>query len=168
MFKKKTPVPPYILEVLTTEYLIDGTVDGDTRLYFPKAEMVSPPIELNTVKIQTTRPVDIPAQYCEQFVLVGDNLVALIPRIEIDQLKQYLDWLMSDKPLMGTFYVAHYKISGKLMFLRKGFFEDQMHMLDVHISSLAQGTHWGELDAPFILLNTQWLHGYAPGEDSVT
>ena len=35
--KKKQPSPPFVLQVLTTEYLIEGTVDGDTQLYLSSA-----------------------------------------------------------------------------------------------------------------------------------
>jgi len=166
--KKKTPVPPYALQVLTSEYLIEGTVDGDTSLCFPEDEMENTPIQLNSVKIQTTKPVDIPAMFCEKFIIMRDNLVALIPRIEIDQLKQYEAWQDNDIPIEGVFYVAQYKMTGKLMFLSEDLYEREMPIVDVHITSLVPGTRWGELYAPFALLNTHWIHGYEPVKESDT
>ena len=163
--KKKSPVPPYTLQVLTTEYLIEGTVEGDMGLSFPEDEKENTPLQLNSVKIQTTKPVDIPAMFCEQFIIMGDNLVALIPRIEIDQLQQYEAWQENDVPVEGVFYAAQYKMTGKLMFLSEDLHEREMPIVDVHITSLTPGTHWGEIYAPFALLNTHWLHGYEPTQE---
>jgi hypothetical protein len=61
--KKKQPSPPFVLQVLTTEYLIEGTVDGNTRLYFPTPHVLGCiPIRLTSVQIQPTRLFDIPTQ----------------------------------------------------------------------------------------------------------
>jgi len=37
-----------------------------------------------------------------------------------------------------------------------------MPIVDVHIASRAEDARWGELRAPFALLNIRWLHGYEP------
>ena len=54
-------------------------------------------------------------------------------------------------------------MQGKLMLLHDdGHFESEMPMFDVHIASQIPGTRWGELHAPFALVNGRWLHGYEP------
>jgi hypothetical protein len=161
--KKKQPSPPFVLQVLTTEYLIEGTVEGDTLLYFPELDILdSPPLRLTSVQVQTTRPADIPTRTCTQFMVMGDSAVALIPRMEVSQLAQYEAWKVADIPLLGMFYFGPYVMQGKLMLLRDGFFEGEMSMFDVHIASRIPGTRWGELHAPFALVNGRWLHGYEP------
>lgn len=161
--KKKQPSPPFVLQVLTTEYLIEGTIEGDTILYFPELDILdSPPLHLTSVQIQTTRSVDIPTRTCAQFMVMGDNAVALVPRMEFSQLAQYKAWKVANIPLLGVFYFGPYVMQGKLMLLRDGFFEGEMPMFDVHIASQIPGTRWGELHAPFAVVNGRWLQGYEP------
>jgi hypothetical protein len=161
--KKKQPSPPFVLQVLTTEYLIEGTVDGNTRLYFPTPqELGSIPIQLSSVQIQPTRLVDTPTQTCPQFAAWGDSAVALIPRVEVTQMAQYEIWRIPKIPLRGVFYFGSYLVQGTLMRLRADSFGSELPIFDVSISSQAPGAHWGELRAPFALVNIHWLHGYEP------
>ncbi len=161
--KKKQPSPPFVLQVLTTEYLIEGTFDGDTLLYFPQPEVLgSTPIRLTTVQIQPTRLVDIPARTCTQFEVWGDSVVALIPQVEVTQMVDYEVWKVPKIPLQGVFYFGPYLVQGTLMRLRDDSFENEVPMFDVHITSQAPGAHWGELRAQFALMHIHWLHGYEP------
>jgi hypothetical protein len=162
--KKKEPSPPFVLQVLTTEYLIEGTVEGSTRLYFPQPEVLdSTPIRLTAVQIQPTRMVDTPAQTCAQYAIWGDCAVALIPRVEVTQMEQYMVWSVPKIPLRGVFNFGSYLVQGTLMRLRDDSFESEVPMFDVCITNQALGARWGELRAPFALMNIHWLHGYEPG-----
>lgn len=161
--KKKPPLPPYILQVLTTEYLIEGTIEGDHRLYLPSLEeMDSFPLRLTSVQVQTTRLEDIPTQTCAQFMVMGDNTVALIPRMELSQMPQYDVWKIPNVAIQGVFHFGPYLVEGRLMLARDGFFENGMPMFDVGISSRIPGTRWERLQAPFALVNGRWLQGYEP------
>jgi hypothetical protein len=161
--KKKQSLVPYGLQVLTTEYLIQGTLDGNARLYFPEPEMQgSRPISLSAVQIQPTWREDIKARKCAQFEVWGDCAVALIPQVDITQLNQYEVWKIPAKPLRGLFYFGHYIVQGTLMRLRDDTFEKEAPMFDVHITSQSPGTLFGELHAQFALMNNHWLHGYEP------
>jgi hypothetical protein len=161
--KKKQPSPPFVLQVLTTEYLIEGTVDGNTRLYFPRPEALgSIPIHLTSVQIQPTRLVGTPTQTCTQFAAWGDSAVALIPRVEVTQMTQYETWSVPKIRLRGVFYFGSYLVQGTLMRLRDDSFESAAPMFDVIITSQPPGEYWGEIRAPFALVNIHWLHGYEP------
>jgi hypothetical protein len=163
MFGKKKPtLMPYTLQVLTTEYLIQGTVDGDAHLYFPEPEVLGGPIRLANVQIQPTWREGIKARTCDQFEVWGDNAVALIPQVDFTQLVQYEVWKIPAKPLQGSFYFGPYLVQGTLMRLRDDTFEKEVPMFDVHMTNLASGTKWGELRAPFALMNMHWLHGFEP------
>ena len=163
MFKrKKTPIPPYTLHVLTTEYLMDGTVAGDEILHFPERDEIMSFPTLKSVKVQTTLPFDVPTQFHDQLVLMGDSLVAYIPVIELSKLEQAEAWKVPDIEVRGTAYVSHYKIEGRMMFLREDMCDLELPVFDVRISDMLPGTHWVEISAPFALINTHWLHGYAP------
>ena len=164
MFGKKKPaLAPYALQVLTTEYFIEGTVDGDARLYFPEPEMQgSKPIKLANVQKQPTSREGIKARTCDQFEVWGDNAVALIPQVDFTQLVQYEVWKIPAKPLQGSFYFGPYLVQGTLMRLRDDTFEKEVPMFDVHMTNQASGMKWGELRAPFALMNMHWLHGFEP------
>ena len=161
--KKKPPQPPYSLQVLTTESLIEGTIEGDRRLYLPSLNVMdSFPLRLTSVQIQTTRLEDIPAQTCAQFMVMGDNTVALIPRMEVSQMSQYDVWKIPNVAIQGAFHFGPYLVQGRLMLSRDGFFENEMPMFDVGITSRIPGTRWEKLQAPFALVNGHWLQGYEP------
>jgi hypothetical protein len=162
--KKRPPSPPYVLQVLTSEYLIEGTVAGNTMLYFPTpGSLGSIPIRLTSVQIQPTRLVDTPTRTVPQFEVWGESAVAIIPRMEISQSAQYEGWRIPKIPLRGLFYFGSYLVHGTLMRGRNDSFESEVPMFDVTISNQAPGAKWGELSAPFALLNIHWLHGYEPG-----
>jgi len=161
--KKKQPSPPYVLQVLTTEYLIEGTVDGNTMLYLPTpGSLGSLPIPLTSVQIQPTRLVATPTQTYPQFEVWGETAVAIIPRMEVSQMAQYEGWRIPKIPLRGLFYFGSYLVQGTLMRGRNDSFEREVPMFDVTITNQAPGAHWSELRAPFALMNIHWLHGYEP------
>jgi len=160
--KKKQALPPFTLQVLTTEFLIDGTVEGDTSLYFAGQDTSIPPLQLTSVKIQTTGSVEIPIQTCAHFLVMGINVVALIPRMEVTQMAEYEFWTLGKKPFLGVLHVGPYEMQGKLMLLAENHFERQIPIFDVRIASRVPGAHLGELFAPFALVNFHWLYGYEP------
>ena len=139
-----------MLQVLTTEYLIEGTVDGNTKLYFQEPGILgSVPFQLSSVQIQPTRQANAPTQTSAQFAAWGDNTVALIPRMDVTQMAQYETWSIFKIPLRGVFYFGSYLVLGTLMRLRDDSFESALPMFDVSITSQAPGPRWGELRAPF-------------------
>ncbi len=161
--KNKQPPAPFVLQVLTTEYLIEGTVDGNTKLYFPEPDVLnSNAIQLTSVRIQPTRLGDTPVQTCAQFAAWGDSAVALIPRVEVTQMAQYAVWSIPKITLRGVFYFGCYLVQGTMMRLRADSFDREVPMFDVTITSQTPGARWGELRAPFALMNIHWLHGYEP------
>jgi hypothetical protein len=162
--KKKQTLAPFALQVLTTEYLIHGTVDGNTHLYFPQPELQgSRPIPLTSVQIQPTRLLtDISPRTCTRFEVWGDSAVAFIPQVDISLLVDYDVWKIATIPLQGIFYFGPYLVHGTLMKLRDDTFETDVPMFDVHIISQAPGTHLGDIHAQFALMNIHWLHGYEP------
>jgi hypothetical protein len=144
--KKKPPSPPYILQVLTTEYLIEGTVDGNTHLYIPTpGSLGSIPFRLSSVQIQPTRLVDIPTRTYPLFEVWGESAVVIIPRMEVSLMAQYEGWCIPKIPLRGLFYFGSYLVQGTLMRGRNDSFEIDMPIFDVTITNQVPGAHWGEI-----------------------
>ncbi|RME87466.1 MAG: hypothetical protein D6770_09290 [Anaerolineae bacterium] len=91
-------------------------------------------------------------------MVLGHNVVALIPHIALDQLADYKFPKIPQTSIQGMFYFGPYVMRGKLMVKADGLFAawKQIPMLEVQISR----TPWGEINAPFALVNCRWLHGY--------
>jgi hypothetical protein len=153
--KKKAPLPPYVLQVLTTEYLIEGTIASDVYL-----KLGNPQLQLAPAQIQSTRSAAVPPQVLSQFTLVGATSVAFIPRTEIIQLPQYAVWKEYKTAMPGTHYVGPYVMQGRLMGLSSGFVDNEPPIFDVHIT--CPGTDWAGLYAPLAVISLHWMHGYIP------
>lgn len=163
MFKKDKPVPqPFVMQVLTTEYLIEGTAPGDTHLSNFRGLDFWSPFRLTSVRITTTGPTKVPAQYVPQFMVSGNSVVALLPRMEISQMADYEAWIEHKIPCAGMFHVGPYLIGGTMMFLCEDRIEEEMPMTDVQIRHIVPEAALGELSAPFILVNPSWMYGYEP------
>ncbi|RME59160.1 hypothetical protein D6779_04960, partial [Candidatus Parcubacteria bacterium] len=96
---------------------------------------------------------------CPEFMVLGHNVVAFIPHIPLDRLADYNFPKVTQTSIQGVFYFGPYVMRGKLMMKSGRPFSawKQIPMLDMQIP----GTPWGEINAPFALLNCRWLHGYA-------
>ncbi len=164
--KKKQPPPPLVLQVLTTEYLIEGTLEDDPPLYSFAEPEYSIQIPLTSAQIQPTGPGDIPLRTSIQYVVSSYDVVALIWQSEITQISGYkgmepiaIRRKMSKNVLSGVFYVGPYVMEGKRMSMMANVPEHPMLLADVHIASRVPEARWGGLLAPCALVNTRWLEG---------
>src|SRR5512145_1156416 len=118
MFGKKKPqpppLPPFPLQVLTEEQLIEGTIASETDFVYHSRGMVLP-IPLTSVQIRGTGPLDIPPRTYAQFTVMAHTAVAVIPRVDYTLMKEYEIWKLSTYPMQGVFYFGPYVIQGKLM-----------------------------------------------------
>jgi hypothetical protein len=163
--KKKEPLPPYILQVLTTEYLIEGSISGETRLYFfETGKVVGAPLTLASAQIQATQAEGFPPRAALQYTVLGNSTVALIPHMQFDLLPQSIAWKQYKKPLTGTFYVGPYVMKGSMMLLNESIYDEDHPVFDVHITSQVPGSGWPGIYTPFALVNMRWLHGCIPDQ----
>ncbi len=167
MFKKQKnenlQLPPYVLQVLTTEYIISGTVEGDRRLYFSKVELMdSAPICLTAVKVQPLRQGSETAWTCQQFMLWGENTVALIPLREYTQLLDHRKYDNYKYAISGNFWFGPYRIQGRLMLVNPDLYSEEMPIFDARITCAIPGATLHEIITPFVIVNGHWMHGYEP------
>ena len=163
MFRKSKPVPPpFVVQVLTAEYLIEGTAQGDACLDGFRGLDLWDPLRLTAVRITATGSVEVPVQSLPVFMVSGDSVLALVPRQEVSQMALREVWEVHDIPCPGIFHVGPYLIRGTMMFLRKDSIEEVMPIFGVHITHTVPGAALGELTAPFILVNPRWMVGYQP------
>jgi hypothetical protein len=161
--KKTSPLPPYFLQVLTTEYLIEGMVPGNTALYFcepdkPLGSLIRP----TPARIQSTQNANLPAREVPQFVVMGGSSIALIPHMDITQMAQYVLWKTFPKQRSGIFFIGPYMMRGKLMMLTDDIYKKDSIIYDVNITSQGPGSAWSGLSSPFALVNTPWILGFIP------
>jgi hypothetical protein len=159
----KPPLSPFVLQVLTSEYLIEGTAPGDTLFSFPLPGQIGIPIPLTSVQIQATRSVEVPARTCNQYILLRINALAFVPQMDFTQIPQYSIWKQYKNSITGMFHLGHYWMTGKLMTMSPGFLKNESPVFDVRFGSQITGMHWSEFTAPFALVNCSWIHGWEPG-----
>jgi hypothetical protein len=163
MFGKKKPaLPPYTLQILTAESLIEGTVAGDASLYFAGQDTSTTALPLTSARIEAAGRADIPPRTCARFVVLGSQVVALIPRVDVTLMEEYEFWTMSKKPYPGVLYAGPYLVQGRVMLVAENHFAKQIPVFDARIASRVPGARPVELTAPFALVNFHWLYGFEP------
>jgi hypothetical protein len=163
VFRKNKPIlPPFVVQVLTTEYLIEGTTQGDVDTDLFRGLDAWSPLRLTSVQITPTGLAQVPAQFLPVFMVSGNSVVALVPRVELSQMADHVVWAVYKIARPGIFHIGPYLIRGTMMFLREDCVEEVMPMFGVQISHTVPGAALGELSAPFILVNPSWMVGYQP------
>jgi hypothetical protein len=156
----KPQLPPYVLQILTHEYLIEGTIPGDTDVYFPKPNELGNPIPFESASITPTRSAGAAPFSCNKYVVTRNESLIFIPRTDYTQLSFYSTWKQYQKVVNGKFHLGHYWMTGRLMAGPSGFFGGSISAYDVCIGSMVPGLKWGEITAPFALINSIFLHGW--------
>jgi hypothetical protein len=157
----KQPLPPFVLQVLTSRYLIEGTAPGNTIVHFPDG--VGIPIHLTSVQIQLTRSTEVAKHTCVDYFLTLTNAMAYIPRMDFTQDANYSSWKQYTKPITGVFHFGPYWMTGRLMTMGSNVLSGEMPIFDVCFRSQTPGTRWGDLTAPWAIVNGKWIQGWDPG-----
>lgn len=162
MFGKKKEVEkaaPFQLEILTTEYYIEGTAPGDLQFMIPTGTEYWYPIELTNAKLSAVGMDGIPARTMSKFEVKGDAVVAMIPRKDPSQMPQYESYLAFKNALKGIFYIGPYLFEGTLMSVGSDRFNSELLMLDATIRHISPKSPFAGINAPHVLVNTKWMHG---------
>ena len=162
MFGKKKEVEktePFPIEVLTTEYHIEGIAPGDLQFMIPTGTEYWYPIELTNAKISAVGTDGIPARTADRFEVKGDAVVAMIPRKDPGAMPQYASYLAFKNALKGIFYIGPYLFEGTLMSVGSDRFNSALLMLDTTIRHASPKSKFAEISAPHVLVHTRWMHG---------
>lgn len=156
----KKEIPPYHLRVLTSEYLVEGTVYGDANLYFPNKPDALLFIHFGLAKIRPIRSSDAAILTFDDYILNTGAALAYIPDTDITLLPGYEGWKYYKVPNSGIFQLGPYSMTGRLMTMTaKNITPLTTLMLDVHITCTYPDAKWVDMDAPAVLLNPCELHG---------
>ena len=155
---KAIPQTPFSLEILTTEYFIEGNAQSDQQFYLPIGVEYWYPVELTDVKLTTVGWDDVPVRTMDKFEVKGDTIIAMIPRRDPAGMRQYDTYLAFKNALKGIFYFGPYLFEGTLMSVGSDRFNAELLMLDVTIRHISPKSKL-EIKAPQVLVNTHWMHG---------
>lgn len=157
--KEPTPQPPFQVQVLTTEYLIDGTATGDEQFYLPSSEDYWSPVTLTDVRITSIHDEKMPVRKADRFDVQGGNVVAFIPIRDATTITRFEVYEAYNKEMKGLYYVGPYLIEGTLKSFTNDSFSSTLLMENVLIQHANPKSPFKAMQAPHILVNTFWLHG---------
>jgi len=180
--KQTTPKLPWAIQVLTTEYMIDGSVQPDeySGIFQPLNYRGGPaPLQLKTwktVQIQPTGNLTMPVPSFSAWTLgCAANVVAIIPNDDAsrqDALKAFKDWKY---PIKATIFAGPYCIRGTVMAPKANGFQlpdapgtltwtnwggGGFPIMDAEVDSLLPGAKLTGLRVPWLLLNAWVIQGF--------
>jgi hypothetical protein len=158
--EKSVSQSPFPLEILTTEYFIEGTAPADQQFFIPSGTEYWYPIKLTGATITAVGADDIPVRTVDKFEVKGDAIVAMIPRKDPTNMRQYDSYLAFKKSLKGIFYFGPYLFEGTLMSVGNDRSNSELLMLDTMIRHVSPKSKLGEISASHVLVNTHWMHGW--------
>ncbi len=113
--EKAVSQSPFPLEILTTEYFIEGTASGDEQFFLPVGVEYWYPIKLTNAKLTAVGREDVPVRSMDKFEVKGDAVVAMIPRKDPTGMRGYDTYRAFKGALKGIFYFGPYLFEGTLM-----------------------------------------------------
>ena len=167
--KKKAPKAPWSVQLLTTEYLVDGHLDGDDPtapwfLHVQAEDLAMATLTLTGASFQPTAAQNMAPTQAAKWVLPSTaQFVATIPRDE-GSLAYCADRNSGSKhPIPAVVFSGPYAFSGTVMSpgndldILSGYLTFAMQ--NVTIDCLAPGAKLKGLTAPYVVLRTLLVHG---------
>jgi hypothetical protein len=167
--KQSTPKLPWSVQLLTTEYLVDGNLDGDDPtgpwfLHVQSGEIAMSTLTLTQARIQATGALSVTMPAAAKWILPSTaTFVACIPRDEASTAYAVKQNSSSKHAIAGVVFVGPYAIRGTILSPNAnldilsgyGTFAMQQAVID----GLAPGARLTGLAAPYVLVRTMLLHG---------
>ncbi len=164
-----TPKKNWAVDLLTTEFLISGFIDGDHhRRAFQLIGGDVSSLALSSARLQPTGNLGLPDSLTAPWaVAYGNTLVVVIPRDRpsLDYaMQQNSDW---KNPQPAEVYAGHYLLRGTLLspaadVRTLAAFTTGFAMQQVQISSLLPGSRLSGLTAPYVLVVGGYKHVVRP------
>jgi hypothetical protein len=167
--KKKAPKAPWSVQLLTTDFLVDGHMDGDDPtgpwfLHVQAAELAMATLTLTEASFQPTAAQNIQPAPAAKWVLPSPaQFVAMIPRDE-GSLAYCVNRNGGSKhPIPAVVFTGPYALAGTVMSpdanldILAGY--QTFVMQNVTIDCLAPGARLKGLAAPYVVVRTLLLHG---------
>jgi len=171
--KKHAPKAPWSVQLLTTDFLVSGNLDGDDPtgpwfLQVQASDLAMATLTLTDASFDPTGSQNVPETRAAKWVLPSTGLhVGTLPRDEASLAYCTSRNSGSKHPFPGVVaYVGPYAIRGTLLCpdidldILSGYLTFAMQ--NVTIDHLAPGARLKGLAAPYIVLRSLLLHGIVP------
>ena len=171
MFAKKpsTPKPLWAVQLLTTEYLVDGSLDyddptGSWFLQVQAGDLAMATLNLTQARFQPTGGLNVTMPTAAKWTLPSTGLfVACIPRDEASTAYALKHNSSSRNPISAVVFVGPYAIRGTILSPDKnldilGGYQ-AFAMEQAVIDCLVPGSRLTGLAAPYLLVRSLLLHG---------
>jgi hypothetical protein len=156
----KTNLPPYSVQILTSEYLIEGTVGGETQFDFPDHDVMVSPMHLTGAKIQSLRLKEETACYCQDYIFNKKTALAYLPQIDFNLYPLNSVLKIHKIAYQGVFHLGPYSVTGRLMISNPNVLYMEFPVFDACFTTQLSGTPLGRLTAPFAVVNGLAIHGW--------
>ncbi len=156
----KREYPPYVLQVLTSEMLVDGTIPGDTIYVFPDRDSMITPINFTSARVLFTRSTGGEFIHYDHYAVKQRHVLVYLPQIDPALLPEVNTAVVGAVPVVCGFHIGPYSAAGKVMSYNKDVLSGRLPVFDVKITSNYPGAKWSELYAPFALVNGAEIQGW--------
>jgi len=170
--KKKEPKAPWSVQLLTTDYLVDGHLDSEDSssgwfLQVQPHELAMATLNLTDASFQPTAAQNLLPAQAAKWVLPSTALfVALIPRDEGSRAYCAQHNGSSKHPIPAVVFTSTYALRGTVLcpdsYLDILSVFATFAMQDVTIDCLAPGARLKGLTAPYVIVRTLLVHGILP------
>jgi hypothetical protein len=170
--KKAEPAVPWAIQVLTTEYLVEGYVrpDDDPFLEISDENLDNTSsLQLTNVSVRPTGGLAAPARsYPVWNLIFWNRVVALIPRDDASLAAARQLEESRTHPLEVEVYIGPYRVLGTLHLSQPDVtdawtpgVEMFAVLTDATLENLTPGAQVDKLTAPWLMLNGSQMHGFA-------
>jgi hypothetical protein len=153
---------PNALQVLTTQYVIEGTVSDDVSVSCSGGKGSSP-YYLTAARMQLSQSAGRPPRRAERVAIWSTTTIAPIPQPDAGpRIADRLFGKFYNKPCPGIFYLGPYVVQGRLIQIVESVFNAEMPMYGATITCALRDADRPGVRAPFAILNLYWLHAHEP------
>lgn len=163
----KPPATPWPVQVLTSEYVIEGYCDPEDTLFQTVSMADSDEnvqIVLKSAQVRPAGSLSIASFTCREWIIdYWTGVVAVIPRDMAGQKALQEEWESAEYPLRAELFAGPYLLRGMVMSdeeERLSYPGAQIYITEAEIECLLPGAQLGRLNAPMLVLNGTRLDGY--------
>src|SRR5512138_419150 len=142
-FMGKISLPPYTVQILTGEYLIEGTVAGDTNYCFSRPDVIAKPLRLSAAKIQLIRSTEKTVCYCQDYIFNANTALAYLPQIDLNLYPQNSSLKYHKTAYTGAIHLGPYTVTGRLMISSINLLDMEFPVFDASFTTLFPGSQLG-------------------------
>ena len=163
---RKQPLPPWAVQILTPEYLVDGYSDSEDNIfeYLSVADSDDDfDYTFTSARVQPTGLLTIPPFSCQEWTCAFlTSVVAVLPRDDASLKAVQKAWEDSEYSYRAELFAGPYLIRGAIQSDSQDHpsFATFMLVTGATVESLLPGAQLARLNADALALNGMHVHGF--------